>query len=162
MAHARRASDPFGAVGNRSRRRQRLPSPPARLGNLSESDDRRRYRPHRLPSNVGNYRRRGRKPTLQKSPSCAQLNYTLRIIQPVPLLALHVVRLELGILRAHGLSLSDHKENREGFPLTACPSAARRPPSGFSFAEQSVQSSERLPKPRVSMLASSSKHEAAI
>ena len=68
-------------------------------------------------------RRRGRKSSLQNLLRALKLDYTLRIIQPVPLPALCVVRLELGMLRAHGVSLSDHEENREGFP----PMAAKVP-----------------------------------
>ena len=80
-------------------------------------------RPARPTSNVSDYRRRGRKPPLQNLLRALKLDYTFRIIQPVPLPALCVVRLELGVLRAHGVSLSDPEENREGFP----PMAAKVP-----------------------------------
>ena len=42
-----------------------------------------------------------------------ELDYTLRLVQPVPLITVRVVHPHLGILRAHGFSLADHGKNRE-------------------------------------------------
>src|SRR5215212_10425040 len=73
--------------------------------------------PQRIPprptSDVGDYRRRGRKPLPQNLLGALKLECTFRIAQPVPLLALRVMRLHLGILRAHGVSLSETEEDRE-------------------------------------------------
>jgi hypothetical protein len=75
--------------------------------------------PSRPTSDVGDDRRRGRKPPPQNFLGALKFDCTFWITQPVPLLALRVMRLYLGILRTHAVSLSDHQENRETFPWTA-------------------------------------------
>ena len=54
---------------------------------------------------------------------------SLSLLKLTWLLRISSVRLELGMPRAHGVSQSDHKENREGF-LYGCQSAVRRPACG--------------------------------
>src|SRR5215208_2442812 len=90
--------------------------------------------PPRPPADVGDYRRRGRKLAPQNLFGALKLECTFRIAQPGPLLALRVMRLHLGILRAHGVSLSDHEENRETVSSDGCQSAASRPACGRHMA----------------------------
>src|SRR5215213_7991908 len=93
--------------------------------------------PQRIPprptSDVGDYRRRGRKPPPQNLLGALKLDCTFRIAQPVPLLAVRVMRLHLGIRRAHGVSLSETEENRETVSSDGCQSAASRPAAGDPF-----------------------------
>jgi hypothetical protein len=51
------------------------------------------------------------------------------------------VRLELGMLRAHGVSQSDHKKIARGF-LYGCQSAVRRPPTGTALPRDRVSELE--------------------
>lgn len=56
---------------------------------------------------------------------------SLSLLQLTWLLRISSVRLELGMLRAHGVSQSDHKKIARGF-LYGCQSAVRRPCTGTS------------------------------
>jgi hypothetical protein len=96
--------------------------------------------PQRIPprptSDIGDYRRWGRKPPLQNLLRALELDYAVRIIQPVPLPALRVVRPQLSILRAHGVSLSDNEENRERLSLKAAKEPQAGPSTSTSVAVQ--------------------------
>src|SRR5215207_477648 len=81
----------------------------------------------RPTSDVGDYRRWGRKLPLQNLSCTLELDCTCRVTESVPLLTLRVVRPQLGIFRAHGSEPVGPRGKLRGVSSSGCRRAASRP-----------------------------------